>query len=261
MATKVFKRDLLVQVAKEMNEIMQLTPPIDCDSMTEDETLQDVVMNNAIGGGNIKDAIRADDKFSEEVWTFFAESGVWDEKKKCPIISREAKEHHRMEKDESTGDEKEPATGKGKPAPEQPENKLAGKAKAPAAPAKGKAPASEEEKEDTMAHGAPNKRTLRDKKRQSRGTATQRNAATKKKEPKEQSRYGHRVGTGGARIDDLVYQGATIDKIASVMISEFKVKKGSAENKVRAHLAQLKRLGVKLTVSDKGKVETKTEKI
>ena len=111
------KRSLLEMVAKEMNEIMQLTPAIEISEAITDEALLDTICREATGNGIPKDAIRVDDTFTAEAWAFFVQSGVWNEKGKCVITK----------KDEAT---KEPTATEGKAEPKMAATKKAATKKA-----------------------------------------------------------------------------------------------------------------------------------
>lgn len=265
MAPK-FSRELLKQVAAEMNDVMGLGPAIVADMMDDDTLLSNITWE-ATGGSEVKDAIRADDfstndpdkkLFSLAVQKFFADACIWDAKKKCVILTDAApaptvsakEQAEQDEMDAGEEDNVKPAQAAPvaeTPAPRPAKNK-SGKT-ASAAPT-GKAP----KKEAVMrTQNAVAKEAVKKAAKKSRGTATQKKG---KNSSVEMSCYGHRIGSGAALIDTLVHQGRTAEAIADAVVKEFKIKKATALTKVHAHVnAQIKKKGYEVTINDKGVIK------
>lgn len=80
----------------------------------------------------------------------------------------------------------------------------------------------------------------------------------KEKEKKELSRYKHRLGTIGACIDDMVYEGVTEKAAIATIVKDFKRKASVAKGKFLSHIRHLKKdrgLNIVVDKNDKYKVK------
>ena len=197
MSKQKFERELLEQVAEEMNEVMGLVPQMDF-AMLEDGTLLDTITMEAAGRGVIQDAIRADDfvsddadkkVFTKSVQKFFVAAGLWDAKAEAIIMPAEYDKKAAPSKPNKEETAAQAQLEEGETAPMKPAK--AAKAKEKPAPKPGKktgrtaVPAKEEE--EVMPKKAAVKKGAAAKKgaaKTARGTATQKKAATKDKEQK-----------------------------------------------------------------------------
>lgn len=253
-----FDRLLLEKVADEMNDVMGLNPPFEY-GMLEDGTLIDAIADEATGKGKLKDAIRADDfvtedaekkTFTEEVKKFFVTIGVWNARKEAvimPAAAEEQAENDRLEAGESTGSRK---AGKKTEVPRS----VAEHDMPPGQDAQGN---NITEKEDTTVStktkAAAKKGTAKKATKKGRSTATQKKAATKKGTDKEMSCFGHRAGSGGARIDEALNSGKDFKAIVKSV--------GVEESRLRGHVQHLKaEHGVHVTFDKSGKTSIKKKK-
>ena len=76
----------------------------------------------------------------------------------------------------------------------------------------------------------------------------------KEKAPKAEvvkSRYGHKVGSMSAEVDDLLWAGSTVEEMVTALMEKFGKNKDAATSKVKGHLAWLKKQNiVEVVVTD-----------
>lgn len=227
MAVKKYKRSFLNSVVSEMNNVMQMEPPLDGKDV-DDAKLLTAIRQIATGRGKVEDAIRATDfeneaegavVFSATAKQFFIDEGLWDDETKSPIVN--------------------PATTA---APEETEEP----APTPVATKAGEKKLS---KEGEMATQAAVKGKVAAKTK-SRGTATQKKAAAPKKDV-ELTKYGHRVGSKAAFVDTALIAGTTEKACVSGLVRKFEMQEPQAIAKFRVHMAYLKKeKGAKITEKD-----------
>lgn len=69
----------------------------------------------------------------------------------------------------------------------------------------------------------------------------------KEKAPKVEvikSRYGHKVGSMSAEVDDLLWKGSTVEEMVTALMEKFGKDKEAAASKVKGHLGWLKKQNI-----------------
>ena len=110
-----------------------------------------------------------------------------------------------------------------------------------------------------MAKKKKNKKDKKNGKKNGKKDKKGKKGKKSKKPQAETSRYGHREGSISAFIDDLVADGTSVKKAASLISKKFKKTKDAAKKKFLAHVKYLQnKKGVAMKVNeDKGTYKAK----